>query len=77
MIKYCICNQVDDEIFKKQCKALEDRIPTLKKDDLLLDVDGSETQIYKLNDEKVLVHNSYYLDEVYVESEVDLTKYFE
>jgi hypothetical protein len=50
--------------------------PTLKKDDLLLDVDGSETQIYKLNDEKVLVHNSYYLDEVYVESEADLTGYF-
>ncbi len=73
---YGVCNQFDNEIFIKQCKALEKRIPALEKQELLHDVDDSKTQIYKLGCAQISVHNSRYLNEVYIESGIDLTKFF-
>lgn len=71
-----ICNQADRNIFKKQCLALEKNIPDLQKMECLQDVDGSETQIYYIEEYKICVHNSKYLNEVYIESETDIKKYF-
>lgn len=76
MYKYSICNQADEEIFLKQCNALERKIPGLIKQKLLIDVDNSKIQEYILNGKKVTVYNSNYDDEVYVKSEVDLLQYF-
>lgn len=76
MYRYVVCNQYDVEIFEKQCKALENAIPGIIKKELLHDVDDSKTQIYKLNQNKIYVHNSTYLDEVYMESDVDLLQFF-
>lgn len=76
MFDYNICTEPDREIFLKQCKAIEKHIPSLLKGDLLVDVDGSETQVYYLDGKKVTVHNSYYIGAVYVESEFDLRIYF-
>lgn len=76
MFEYSICNKADNDIFAKQCSALENRIPNLIKEKLLNDVDGSRTQIYSLNGKKVSVHNSYYIDAVYVQSEIELQQYF-
>lgn len=73
---YNICTVADEEIFRKQCIALEKNIPNLQKEQLLEDVDGSQTQIYTLNSKEVTVHNSYYIGAVYVQSEVELTQYF-
>jgi len=77
MFSYNICTVADKEVFKKQRAALEKHIPNLKKEQLLEDVDGSETQIYYLNDKKITVHNSYYIDAVYVDSEIYLTCFFQ
>lgn len=76
MFEYNICNQANEEIFNKQCKALEKYIPNLKKRDVLTDVDGSKTQIYSFNSKKISVHNSFYIDAVFVKSEIDIRKYF-
>lgn len=76
MFEYNICNQADKDIFIKQCTALETHIPNIVKKDLLEDVDGSETQLYSLNSKRISVHNSYYIDAVYVNSEVELEQYF-
>lgn len=76
MIRYAICNQCDEEIFYKQCKALEMKIPGIEKKELLHDVDDSKTQIYNLKHSVIYVHNSYYLNEVYVESDIDLLSFF-
>lgn len=76
MFRYAVCNQSDEAIFEKQCKALEKAVPGLVKKELLHDVDDSKTQIYMLNQNRVYVHNSTYLDEVYVESDVDLLQFF-
>lgn len=76
MFEYNICNEADEEIFVKQCEALENRIPNIKKDKLLIDVDESKIQRYLLNDKIILVYNSNYLNSVYVKSEIDLIQYF-
>lgn len=77
MFEYNICNQFDEIIFEKQCLALEKNIPGLiKEKDLLIDVDGSKIQSYKLNDSKITVHNDYYLNEVYIKSDIELEQYF-
>lgn len=76
MFEYNICNEADEEIFVKQCEALENRILNIKKDKLLIDVDESKIQRYLLNDKIILVYNSNYLNSVYVKSEIDLIQYF-
>lgn len=76
MFEYTICNQADENIFHKQCSALEKNIPNLIKTDILEDVDGSLTQLYSLGDKRVSVHNSKYIDAVYVESDIDLRPFF-
>lgn len=76
MFDYTICNQPDADIFKRQCLALEKHILGLKKEKLLTDVDGSQTQLYSLDEKSITVHNSYYIGAVYIKSEIDLTKFF-
>lgn len=73
MFEYQICNIEDEEIFFKQCKALENNIPNLYKSKLIeCDI---QLQIYELNGKEILVFNDDELG-VYIKSEVDLIPYF-
>ncbi len=76
MFHYNVCTETDRKIFIKQCNALEKNIPGITKGELLEDADGSETQVYKVNDKRITVHNSYYVGAVYVDSEIKLESYF-
>ncbi|CAI3206231.1 MULTISPECIES: hypothetical protein [Clostridium] len=76
MYEYNICNQADEEIFLKQCNALENKIPNIKKDKLLIDVDESKIQKYLLDGKEIKVYNSNYINEVFIRSEVELEQYF-
>lgn len=76
MYHYSICNVADEVIFQKQCRALETHLPHLVKGELLEDVDGSLTQWYWLDGKMITVHNSNYIDAIYVDSEVELEPYF-
>ncbi len=76
MFEYTICNQADENIFRKQCLALEKNIPDLIKENTLEDVDGSLTQLYSLYNKRVSVHSSENIGAVYVESDVDLKPFF-
>lgn len=76
MFEYNICDQADEEIFIKQCTALENKILNLIKGKLIVDVDESKIQEYLLGGKKIKVVNSYYINEVYVKSEIDLIPYF-
>ncbi|CAI3194929.1 hypothetical protein [Clostridium neonatale] len=76
MYEYNICNQADEEIFLKQCNALENKIPNIKKDKLLIDVDESKIQKYLLDGKEIKVYNSNYINEVFIKSEVELEQYF-
>lgn len=76
MYHYSICTIADEVIFQKQYRALETHLPHLVKDELLEDVDGSLTQRYWLDGKTITVHNSNYIDAIYVDSEVELEPYF-
>ena len=76
MFSYSICDVPDEEIFFKQCEALEKNIKGLKKEKLLVDVDDTKIQIYYYDNKEIKVINSYYENELYVESEIDLEPFF-
>ena len=76
MFNYNICSEPDEALFVEQCKSLEKHIPGIIKESLLHDVDDSKTQVYSLSNKKILVHNSYYVGAVYIESDVKLESYF-
>jgi len=73
---YNICNIPDEDLFNKQCGALEKNIKDLKKDKLLIDVDESKIQIYYYDNKKIKVVNDYYVNALYIESEVELKQFF-
>ena len=76
MFHYSICTVPDEEIFIKQCKALEKNIDGLKKEKLLIDVDDSKIQIYYYNGKEIKVVNDYYVGALYVDSEIELEQFF-
>ena len=77
MYTYNICSEPDEHLFEKQCRALEKYIPGLVKGSLLHDVDDSLTQCYSLGDSSIVVHNSYYIGALYIDSEINLDNYFD
>ena len=76
MYEYMICNQYDEEIFYKQCKALEKYIPNLEKGRFLIDVDSSFLQAYNLNDKELIVYNDKHPGCVWIKSEFDIDPFF-
>jgi hypothetical protein len=76
MYEYNICNKADENIFLRQCAALENAIKYLRKIELLEDVDGSKIQKYEVNGKEITVFNSNYHNEVYIISEIELKNYF-
>ena len=76
MYRYMICTCANEDVFYRQCKALELHIRRLKKELFLIDVDWSLIQEYSLDGKQIIVHNSRYLDEVFIESEIELEQFF-
>lgn len=76
MFEYTICNCADEEIFAKQCIALEKNINGLIKQTLLIDVDGSKIQKYSFIDNEILVINDFFLNEVLIKSQIEIESYF-
>ena len=62
---------------KNNAKLWKKNIPEIQKGKKLEDVDGSETQLYVLNGKHINVHNSYYIDAVFIDSEIKLESYFD
>ncbi len=73
---YNICTEPDEDIFKKQCAALEKHIPELKKEPLMTDVDNTKIQMYYKDGKKIKVKNDYMVGAVYIKSEIELTQFF-
>lgn len=74
--EYMICNVADEEVYKKQCAAIEKHIPGIKKQEELVDVDGSKIQRYSYNGERIVVINSIDENELIVKSTEDIKRYF-
>lgn len=71
-----ICNVADEEVYEKQCAAIEKHIPGIKKQEELVDVDGSKIQRYSYNGERIVVINSIDENELIVKSTEDIKRYF-
>ena len=75
--EYMIYSCPDEENFKRQCKALEEGITGLVKGNLLPDVDGSDYQCYTLDDANIVVANDYFMDGIFVYSDIELRPFFQ
>lgn len=73
---YTIYNIPDDDLFTKQCEAIEKNIHGLTKERLLEDVDGSKYQHYRHKNGEIRVCNDYDIYCLYVDSDFDLLPYF-
>ena len=69
MFSYTICFNFSTEYFFLACKALEKRIPNIKKGRSYHDVDDSRMQDYVADGNHITVYNDYQTDVVYIESE--------
>ena len=74
MFSYNIAANADNAAFKNTCAQIEAKVSGLKKDKLIVDVDGSLIQTYHTNGGEITVYNDYLVDAVYVDSEIDLAK---
>lgn len=76
MHEYNICNQADEELFHKQCRAIEGHIPDLLADEPLRDVDGTLVQKYTHAKGTIKVKNDVQTDALFVVADFDLLPYF-
>ena len=73
MFTYNISKTASNKAFKSTCSAIESKLTSIEKADLITDVDGSQVQIYNTKDGKIKVCNDYEVFAVYVDSEVNVT----
>ena len=72
MYTYTILQNANQTVFRHICSTIESSIPNIKKDALLEDVDGTQIQIYVIQNGKIKVYNDCEIDAVYIDSEIDL-----
>ena len=75
MHEYTICTVADEEIYRKQCQAIEKRF-NIKPENVLEDVDGSLISVYHYDDKEILVINDEDTGIVQVKSEIELKQFF-
>lgn len=76
MFSYMICNEPDEEIFNRQCKAIEDKVPNIELVKTLHDVDDSRIKVYNVEGKEIKVSNDYYNGGVFIKSEIELEQFF-
>ncbi|MDD3401406.1 MAG: hypothetical protein PHT58_07255 [Eubacteriales bacterium] len=62
--------------FLELCARIENGLENIVICSKLVDVDGSEFQMYTFNGKNIKVSNDYEVDAVYLESEIDLSALF-
>ncbi|MDO5445818.1 MAG: hypothetical protein Q4F31_09400 [Eubacteriales bacterium] len=70
MYSYTVSKTADSLEFNNVCKKIESDLNIIKKDKLLVDVDGSEIQKYTTQDGEIKVCNDYEIDAVYIDSDI-------
>lgn len=76
MFDYTISKTANNSRFKWACEQIEKNVNNLKKEKLLVDVDGSAVQIYHINNHKIRVDNDFEIDAVFVTSDINLSRLF-
>lgn len=76
MFNYTVAKEADNKAFISACNKIEKQINSLKKEKLLVDVDGSLIQVYYCDNKKIKVLNDYEVDAVYIQSEKNISDLF-
>ena len=76
MYQYTICNQPDESLYRRQCKAIEEKVPGIVEAKELANIDGGAVMIYKKDGATIKVKNDVYVGGVFVDSEIELTQFF-
>lgn len=72
LFSYNIAKNANQEVFKNACGSIKSKIKDIREEYQLVDVDGTQIQIYSTADGKIKIYNDYEVDAVYVESEINL-----
>ena len=74
---YNVAKNADQAAFEYVCRKIESaQITGLEKKNTIVDVDGSQIQLYVLPESEIRVFNDYEVDAVYIDSGVDLSFLF-
>lgn len=73
---YSLCPEISNEVFIAVCQKIEQRWPELRKERLLIDVDGTMLQIYYQGQKEAVVYNDVEVGAVYIESDIDMDNLF-
>ena len=76
LYNYTICDRFNEDIFNRQFAALEAHIPNIIKKELLHDVDDSKFQYYSIDGKDLRVCNSFDINAVLIDSDIDLVPFF-
>ena len=55
MYSYTLAMEIDNQVFRCACRKIENAFPSAKKEELLIDVDGSMIQNYYIEGRKIRV----------------------
>lgn len=72
MYSYNISKSADKKAFDNICALIEAKVKGFTKEKVLVDVDGTQIQIYNTPDGKITVYNDYEVDAVYIDSDAEL-----
>ena len=72
MYSYNVSNTVNKTCFEAVCRLIENKVCGILNQQTLEDVDGSIVRIYDTAKGKIKVYNDYYIDAVYIDSDVEL-----
>lgn len=76
LFDYNVYRNANADKFAEACAMIEGGMQDLRKEKLLIDVDGSAIQVYYHDNKEIRVFDDYEVDAVFVESEVNLDKIF-
>lgn len=63
--------------FKLACQTIEQAFPGIKKDELLIDVDGSMIQQFYYANKRIIVYDDYDVGAVFALSDIDFSYLFD
>lgn len=69
---YPICNERNEEVFKRTCLLIENSLGGLKKESSLFLLDSSTLQIYYYGERKIAVYNDGCIEAVCVCADIDI-----
>ena len=70
---YTVNPENSSETFRDLCDKIAQEYPTFRREELLIDIDGSTIQVFSENGKEIVVYDDYDVGAVFVVSDVDMS----